>query len=1377
MALKEAGISLNLENEAQYKAGLASIANSTRRLSAETKLAVASLGHGAKRSETYRARLKGLGAQMDYSSQTTKAYENTLKRLPEAQKRIKEAENKLTQEWKEKQKEVRNLEKSYSELGRQQGWTAEQTLEAKHKLEDARAEYKNMGDEIDRLNKMHSRNAQLFKEMPTLLAESKLATAEYRNEMAKLYEDYRKAGGRFIDTADRFKQIGSTFTNVGNEVANVGQKWTRTVTTPLALGFGGAVKQVMSFNSEIEALGPLMAEGGEITSKMRGEVEQLGQASRKYAIEYAKSTSEINAGMAEFVRTGFNAQETMKMMPHILDASIASGEDFNSVMNAGVEGLMQFGLRTGDVNKNMQRVVDSYTHVANATKSGITDIGQAMSYVGSTAHGLGFTLEETASIVGILTNRGIEASKAGTGLRAVLSNLANPTKATGEAMAQLGIDTEAFKRGALTMPDIIDAITNSTKDLTEEQRTALLLQAFGRIGANAMNALVAEGSENLKTLTNNAREATGVTARMAEQMRNTPEFKFKQSIAQLKDLGIEIGNHLLPYVEKAMVKFNQWAEAFKNLDKGTQATIIKMGLFAMAVGPVLSVLGNLLKVIGSVNTGWGKLVQLVGKLSTPKALPTESIDSMGKSLGKIPSLAGQAGGAASLFSNPWLVAGGLAVGAIAGIGYAIYQEATAPQRAHQEAVERTGGAYQKWFSEVTNGIGAVERLGQAGVNSAKEIEEAYKRVTDAIMESNQKAQELITEQTDGKETQRLSSGSGDPSHTKRKLNLGETNMLGIAKETDFIVEDIAIKMKEVQGVTQEAINGMVDDYQKYGTVVEQVVGGSIAWKEKNMKVTPEFADAQISAVENMAVETVARFREMEQAEISQAQKSLENGTITDKEYDRRVKKIQEYTQKQIDATVHAQGQINQIIAKASREQRKFSSEEIGTITKHMMTMAEATGRSLTGIDEAGRIMGRNLSALAQGPMLEFLTQMGLISPETAQAIAGMENMEERSKALQKVLEDLGFVVIEPEVNVLGMDDLENLVELFGGDFASLTDEQKEALVNANGAKELSDLLYEWGIWKKDSPIEAKQAVIETDGALMTMQPLLEQIGLWNDTEFLSKFVDFDTNAPDVQQRLLDLINEHLVAQGLPPIDLETLTNALGTEEELRSAINTAKELGLQKPNVTTSTDVQENVTDPVVNAQGEVSTLDSMTANPQAYLNDQASGAINNVMNEMARLNGMVSTTYIQTIDLGGRVRARASYGHSYATGGHIDRYAEGGAIKWGGLFASGGKVPTNYMGIVGEAGPELFHVTDTGVSITPLSAGEKMRGIEGAIADYIKNKGGESNGVNVSVNLSNITIRDDRDIDTLASEIGRKIAERTQIENMMRKGRAVGHA
>ena len=66
-------------------------------------------------------------------------------------------------------------------------------------------------------------------------------------------------------------------------------------------------------------------------------------------------------------------------------------------------------------------------------------MGETFKYVAPVAGALGYSIEDTATAIGLMANAGIKGTQAGTSLRAILTRLAKPPKAAAEAIEALGL--------------------------------------------------------------------------------------------------------------------------------------------------------------------------------------------------------------------------------------------------------------------------------------------------------------------------------------------------------------------------------------------------------------------------------------------------------------------------------------------------------------------------------------------------------------------------------------------------------------------------------------------------------------------------------------------------------------------------------------------------------------------------------------------------------------------------------------------------------------------------------------------------------------------------------------------------------------------------
>ncbi|MFG5393360.1 phage tail tape measure protein [Enterococcus faecalis] len=400
--------------------------------------------------------------------------------------------------------------------------------------------------------------------------------------------------------------FGNKISTIGSKIEKVGKFSTKALSVPIVAGLGLATKSAVEFDNEIQSMGALLDDGSLSAGDLQKQLAGLSDASMKWSQQYGVSTSAINDGMAELIKKGYSYNQVIGAMPSILDASKASGEDFNLVMNNSTAVLEQFGLKadsTEETLKNTQRVTDSLTYVANATAAGFSDMGEAMKYVGPVANTVGFSMEETAAAIGLMSNNGIEGSIAGTALRGALTRLLKPSKQNIAGFEQLGISVDEFKNGTLTLPDILDKIKNNTEGWTDAQKAAAIATAFGTEAQSGMNVLIHQGGDALRNLTEKTQNASGYTKEIANTMNNTAAAKIEKFKASLNVLGITIGEKVIPIMTPFIEKATELIKKFSEMDEGTKANILKWGALIAAIGPVLTVFGKLSKVFGKTISG------------------------------------------------------------------------------------------------------------------------------------------------------------------------------------------------------------------------------------------------------------------------------------------------------------------------------------------------------------------------------------------------------------------------------------------------------------------------------------------------------------------------------------------------------------------------------------------------------------------------------------------------------------------------------------------------------------------------------------------------------------------------------------------------------
>lgn len=605
-----------------------------------------------------------------------------------------------------------------------------------------------------------------------------------------------------------------TTSNLFNKFAEA----TKTASLATGAGFAYAAKKAIDFDGQMQTTKSLLRDTTGSIQELNDQTKKMGDASKGWAKQYGISTSSINDGMQEVIKKGFDFNQTMDAMPAILDATKASGDEFNTVMNVSTSTLQQFGLQAKDTG----RVTDSLSFVANKTASGFEDLGLAMQYVGPVAHSVGMKVEETAAAIGLLSNAGIEGQKAGTVLRGALSKLLDPAKENEVAFQKLGFSSEQFRTGAIDLPGVLDKIKSSTKGMTGAQKAALISQAFGIEAQSAMNILVDQGGKKLRDLSKETENAKGYTADLAKEMSGSSKSKLDRFKSSVEVLGITVGQKLLPTLTPIIEKITDLVNQFSEADPATQQLLINFGLLTAGAYPLSKALGT---VTGGASTVFGWF----SKLAKAKSAAT-AIDAVGTSASAATAGVGGLATEGGVLAGLMTPGGALIVGLLAGAGVLAYFGAKA-----LEAHQRT----QEWGTKVSETEAKELSSFKAKVDETNKAMTDFGATSKGVDDVKNAFQALVTE-IDKLQNKDL----------RKKINAAEA--LGLSKETiEEIRQSSEQTVANAQTMSDEVLNiykNASDQHRKL-TAEEK----TIVTQNQNELINTQLSLMKFSSKERIAI--------------------------------------------------------------------------------------------------------------------------------------------------------------------------------------------------------------------------------------------------------------------------------------------------------------------------------------------------------------------------------------------------------------------------------------------------------------------------------------------------------------------------------------------
>lgn len=348
---------------------------------------------------------------------------------------------------------------------------------------------------------------------------------------------------------------------------------------------------------------------------LKGNARELG-ASTEY------TATEVAGLQLAYARMGFVPEQIQKITGATLDLATATGEDL--ARSADVVGvtLRGFNLQADQA----QRVVDVMTKSFNASSLQLGYFYDAIKYVAPIASEANVSLEETAAMLGVLADRGIRGSQAGTALRRIFTEIAKTGGDVSERLAQLS-------KNGLTLGGAMDEV--------------------GRYAMTALTVLV-NSKDGVDGLTESLNNAGGAAKTAADGIRDTMKIDVEVFLSAIKEKLIAIGEVLAP-LGRSVIQVGTWAVT--NIKNVALALITFIGLKTAYL--------LITKQVSVYDTAWGRALR-VNMATLQSATAATKLLAAAKFL-----LAGQIKAAyealkmfwTTLIANPW----GVVVTAIAAV--------------------------------------------------------------------------------------------------------------------------------------------------------------------------------------------------------------------------------------------------------------------------------------------------------------------------------------------------------------------------------------------------------------------------------------------------------------------------------------------------------------------------------------------------------------------------------------------------------------------------------------------------------------------------------------------------------------------------------------
>jgi TP901 family phage tail tape measure protein len=345
-------------------------------------------------------------------------------------------------------------------------------------------------------------------------------------------------------------------------------------------GLGGAVKVAATFEKAITTAAAVTGRSGKEFDQTRDKLSALAKELGQTTVFSAREAANAFVVLG---RKGIDvASLSIKELTPLMD--LAAGQNISLAESAQliVSTLKQYNFGF----QESARIADVFTAAANNSDTTMQKLSASLPIVGALAAESGVKFEELVTALGVLFDRGIEASTAATGLRRTISTLFNPTKEAQEVFAELGITWDDIDLKTRSLSDIMKTFGDKGMGAAEA------FKIFGQRAANTVIVL-SGAEEGFDKLNKKIEDSAGSSKKLAEKRLATLEGAFILLTSALEGVIIPLGESLIPLMTKLTEVITPALQGLAKFIEANPEVTQVVTVTAGAISSLLFIIGSL----------------------------------------------------------------------------------------------------------------------------------------------------------------------------------------------------------------------------------------------------------------------------------------------------------------------------------------------------------------------------------------------------------------------------------------------------------------------------------------------------------------------------------------------------------------------------------------------------------------------------------------------------------------------------------------------------------------------------------------------------------------------------------------------------------------
>ena len=440
-------------------------------------------------------------------------------------KKVEETEKKL----KELKKAKEDLDKQFTD-----GHISESEYnEFRREIINTESSLHSFENQLEQTNDTINQNSNRTSKLKEMLSGVGSKISELKEKFQNIIAKLKAFGDAAKKVADvSLKALAAGIKSVANTV-EIGiqgfAKYAQAIAAVTTAGAAFAVKSGATFEASMSKVQSLSGATGD-------ELKQLEEKAKEMGASTSKSAAESADALGYMALAGWETEEMLAGLEPILRASEAGAMDLATCSDLVTDSMSALGKGSDELSHYLD-VVSKTQASANTSMQGMLE-----AYVGcgSTLKNLEVPLETSATLIGVLANRGIKGSEAGTALNSVLVNLMGVSGQASEALDMLGVSMFYNNGNQKDIILVLDELNQKLKSCTPQMKSTFTAMIGGKTQFDTLQAMLDGLNNEYGELNGKINDCDGYMLEAAKTMQDNVQGAFTALKSASEGAGIAI---------------------------------------------------------------------------------------------------------------------------------------------------------------------------------------------------------------------------------------------------------------------------------------------------------------------------------------------------------------------------------------------------------------------------------------------------------------------------------------------------------------------------------------------------------------------------------------------------------------------------------------------------------------------------------------------------------------------------------------------------------------------------------------------------------------------------------------------------------------------